>query len=85
MPSRPYLANHFNTEQLKQKYFSSSDCVESRRWHLLWKVSCGWTLKNSALAVGISYSYAKQIIKKYNESGENALLNGHKKPKQFDF
>ena len=83
MSLKASLANHFSCEQLKQKYFSSSDSVESRRWHLLWKVSCGWTIKNSALAVGISYSYAKKIIKQYNDFGENALLNGHKKPKPY--
>ena len=83
MPRKAYLANYFSSEQLKEKYFSSSDPVESRRWHLLWKISCGWTIKNSALAVGISYAYAKKIIKKYNDLGENALLNGRKKEKKY--
>ena len=83
MSRKVYLADYFSSEQLKEKYFSRQDSVESRRWHLLWKISCGWTLKNSALAVGMSYSYAKQIIKKYNHEGENALLNGRKKRTKY--
>ena len=78
MPRKVSLANYLTEKQLKEKYFSSLDSVESRRWHLLWKISLGWSLKNSALAVGISYIYAKKIIQKYNHGGENALVNGRK-------
>ena len=35
----------------------------------------GWTLKNSAVAVGINYSYSKAILKKYHELGEKGLKN----------
>ncbi len=52
MSRKVYLAN----------YFSSEDKVTLRRSHLLWKMSRGWNVKNSALAVEISYFYAKQII-----------------------
>lgn len=48
---------------------------KKRRWHLLWKISLGWTIKNSAIAVGINYDYAKQIVKKYNCLGELGLKN----------
>jgi hypothetical protein len=41
---------------------------------LLWKVSLGWTLKNSAVAVGINYDYAKEVLKKYNELGEKGVI-----------
>jgi hypothetical protein len=54
-----YLANQFSSDELKQKYLRSQDFVESRRYNLLWKFSLGWTLKSSAIAVGISYDYAK--------------------------
>ena len=84
MARKVYLANYLSSEELKKKYFSSKDKVESRRWHLLWKISRGWNIKNSALAVGISYFYAKQIIKKYNQEGEKAILNGHKTRKKHN-
>ncbi|MEH2082053.1 MAG: helix-turn-helix domain-containing protein [Nostoc sp.] len=75
MPKKAYLANHLNSDERKQKYLKSQDGVESRRWHLLWKVSLNWTLKNSAIAVGINYDYAKKILKKYNELGAEGVKN----------
>jgi len=46
MPKKAKLLPHLSSSELKQKYKKTSDHVESRRWHLLWKVSMGWTLKN---------------------------------------
>lgn len=42
----------------------------------------GWTIKNRALAVGINYDYGKEIIKKYNESGEKGVKNLKNKQRQ---
>ena len=78
MPKKAYLANHFNSHELKQKYLKSQDSVESRRWGVLWKVSLGWTIKNSALALGIDYQYAKKIVKRYNELGAEGVKNQRK-------
>jgi len=39
MPKKAYLASHFSTEELKEKYRTCQDPVEARRWHLLWKIS----------------------------------------------
>ena len=75
MPKKAYLAKHFSSSELKEKYRKSSDVVSSRRWHLLWKVSLGWTVKNSAVAVGLSYPYAKSILKRYNNSGAAGVKN----------
>ena len=60
---------HFSIEELKEKYRKSKKPVESRRWHLLWKISLGETIKNSAEAVGLSDSYAQKIVKRYNRQG----------------
>ena len=75
MPKTAYLANHFSSGKLKEKYLKSKDSVEARRWHLLWKVSQGWTLKNSAIAVGCSYPYAQKILSQYNQNGEEGVTN----------
>ena len=61
MPKKAYLSSHFSSDELKQKYLKSQDSIESRRWHLLWKVSLGWTIKNSAVAIGINYDYAEVL------------------------
>lgn len=75
MPKKAQLANYYSSEKLKHKYLKSQDAVESRRWHLIWKISLGWTIKNSAMAVGINYDYAKEIVNKYNSLGAKGLEN----------
>ena len=75
MPRKASLTHHCSGEELKQKYFKSQDLVESRRWHLLWKISLGWSIKNSAIAIGINYDYAKEIVKKYNNLGAEGVKN----------
>lgn len=82
MPKKAYLAKHHSSKELKKRYLKSQDSVESRRWHLLWKISLGWTIKNSAVAVGINYDYAQEIVGNYNKLGSKALKNGHKKPRK---
>ncbi|MDY7024450.1 MAG: IS630 family transposase [Cyanobacteria bacterium J06592_8] len=82
MPKKATLAKHYSSLELKQKYLKSKDKVESRRWHLLWKVSLGWTIKNSAIAVGINYDYAKEIVSKYNDWGEKGVENLKNKYRQ---
>ncbi|MDJ0531651.1 MAG: hypothetical protein QNJ70_03995 [Xenococcaceae cyanobacterium MO_207.B15] len=39
MPRKAHLEKHHSPSELKKKYLNSKDFVESRRWHLLWKVS----------------------------------------------
>ncbi|MFM2313376.1 MAG: hypothetical protein RLZZ04_2652, partial [Cyanobacteriota bacterium] len=75
MPKKAYLAKHFSSDELRQKYRITKDLIESRRWHLLWKISLGWTVKNSAIVVGYSYPYAKSILKRYNQDGVAGVKN----------
>lgn len=69
MPKKAYLASHLSTFELKKRYQQSKNPIESRRWHLLWKIAQGWTIKNSAIAVGISYGYGQRIVRNYNQYG----------------
>lgn len=75
MPKRAYLANHLGVEEIKKKYRSSKDPVETRRWHVIWLVASGRTMTDSAAAVGLDYQYVKKIIKKYNELGIEGVNN----------
>jgi molybdenum-dependent DNA-binding transcriptional regulator ModE len=75
MPKKAYLAKYFSSSELKEKYFKSRDSVEARRWHLLWKISLGWTIKNSAVAVGCSYVYAQKILSRYNQNGKEGVIS----------
>ncbi len=79
MSRKPSLAQYLSSEELKKRYRQSRDPVEARRWHLLWKVSLGWSIKNSAVAVGINYDYARKIVRRYNKQGEQGVANQWKK------
>ena len=75
MPKKAHLENHYSSDELKNKYLKSPDPVESRRWHLIWKVSLGWSIKNSAIAMGMNYDYSQEIINRYNSLGEEGTKN----------
>ncbi|WP_219907747.1 IS630 family transposase [Aphanothece hegewaldii] len=75
MGRKAHLENYLSSEQLKERYRQTKNKVESRRWHLLWLVSEKWKIKEAAAAVGYNYDYAKEVIKAYNEQGEEAIKN----------
>lgn len=95
MPRKLKLATHYSPEELKQRYRSAQDPVESRRWHLLWLVSTEQTLTSAARVVGLNYDYARDIVRHYNtdkaegvrnrlkdkrpQGGRNALLNAEQR------
>ena len=73
MPKKADLASHLDTFELKKRSQQSKNPIESRSWHLLWKIAQGWTMKNSAVAVGISYGYAQRIVRNYNQDRVTAV------------
>ncbi len=79
MPKKVELEPHLSHSDLKTRYRSSHDPVESRRWHLLWKVASGWRVKDAASVVGLNYDYARRVIKKYNEIGIDSVTNHRNK------
>jgi len=78
MTKKAHLEAHFSNCELKARYLSTADKVERRRWHLLWLVSEKWTIKQAAKGVGLNYDYAREIVKDYNERGEEGVRNRHK-------
>lgn len=79
MARKVKLTDRLSPEELRDKYRKSQDLVEARRWHLLWKIALGGTVEKSALAVGLSYGYARSIVKRYNEQGEAGIINQRNK------
>ncbi len=75
MVRKAYLHPYLTSKELKTRYLCSSDRVESRRWHLLWLVSKNWTIQQASQAVGLNYDYAQDIVKGYNQQGEQAITN----------
>lgn len=69
------MSNHFTICELKAHYQASKDVVELRRWHLLWLVAEGRTLKDAASIVVLNYHYAHEIIQSYNKLGAEGIRN----------
>ena len=82
MPRTAKLANYFNQKQLYENYRKSTNSVESKRWHLLGKISVGWNIKQSSIIVGIHYQYALKIVQRYNQFGPETVLKKRVQPKR---
>ena len=79
MPKYASVVEHLSAEELKQLYMKASDSVESRRYHLIWLVQRGRTLKQAAEVVGLNYDYAKDLLALYNRQGPDGLRNGRRR------
>lgn len=75
MPRKLNVIPHLSSTELKERYQSSHDPVESRRWHLLWLVSDHHTLTAAAEAIGFNYDYARRIVRTYNVEGIASVRN----------
>ena len=82
LTKKAQLVPHLSSQKLKDNYLSTTDRVESRRWHLVWLISEKWTIKEAAIAVGMNYDYAKDIVKAYNQQGHLGIKNGYKRNKE---
>lgn len=82
MPRKAHLEPHLSSDELKNCYHHCRDPVESRRFHLLWLVSSGWQIKKAAVAIGLSYDYACEIVKTYNQQGSASLSNRRKQQRR---
>lgn len=69
------LANYLSLDEIKARYQQADDRVEARRWHLLQLVAQKWSIKKAAEIVGLSYDYAKEIIRRYNREGPESMRN----------
>ena len=73
MPPKAHLEPHLSPNALKDCYRQAKDAVEARRWHLLYLVSSGWTIKKASGAIALSYDYSKEIVRRYNKRGPDAI------------
>jgi len=75
MPPKAELKTHLTSDELKVRYREARDTAEARRWQLIHLVAQGWTIKRAAQAVDFNYDYAKEIIRRYNQQGPEAVPN----------
>lgn len=73
MPPKAHIEPHLSPDALKDCYRQAKDAVEARRWHLLYLVASGWTIKKASGAIALSYDYSKEIVRRYNRLGPEAI------------
>jgi transposase len=79
MPPKAELKTHLTPDELKLRYRQARDTAEARRWQLIHLVAQDWTIKQAAQAVDLNYDYAKDIIRRYNQRGPDAVQNRNQK------
>ena len=75
MSPKVRLVNHLSLDEITARYQQASDRIEVRRWHLLQLVAQQWSIKKASEIVGLSYDYAKEIIRRYNHHGPDSMRN----------
>lgn len=73
MGRHAHLRPSLTATQLKARYRNSSSVAQSRRWHLLWLLADGHTLRRAAELVGVSERYAQAVLSRYNKLGPRSL------------
>ncbi len=79
MPPKAELKSYLTLDELRTRYRRARDTSEARRWQLIHLVAQDWTIKQAAQAVDLNYDYAKEIIRRYNQDGPEALKNRSQK------
>ena len=47
--------------------------MEARRWHILWLLSSGQTVKDVSPIVGLTEAWIRKVVQQYNRKGEEVV------------
>src|ERR1051326_8408673 len=72
------LKPHLSSKELKERYRKCQGAKEARRWQALWLISEGATTSEAAKAVGFASSWVRRFVGRYNKTGPEAIIDGHK-------
>ncbi len=67
------VADHLAPEQLKRRYQACFDPVERTHFQVLYLASLHWRSADIAEATGYSVIWVRKLVRRYNESGPEAL------------
>lgn len=70
-----HLHPHLAPDELAQRARQAPDTTEARRWQLLRLIADQHTIQQAARLVGLSYSYARTVLRRYNQHGPAAMRN----------
>ena len=70
------VCSHLSAAELKERYQTNTDPVESRRFHLLWLLPQDYPLTQAVRVVGLNRDYGYDLVRRYNQHGPKGLRNG---------
>jgi transposase len=73
MPKRLELSPHATKEELEQRYKKAKDPVERSHHQIVWLLSEGKRTEEVCEVTGYSAGWVRQIARRYNERGVDAL------------
>ena len=73
MAKRVTVNTELTTEELHERYRSTSDAVERTHWHILWLIKEGHTPDEVAFMLGYTARWIRTIIGRWNQAGEQAI------------
>lgn len=67
------IKGHLSNVELESRYEAAADPVGKSHFHALWLLSCGYEVDEVAEVLSFSQRWVRALIKRYNESGAEAL------------
>src|SRR6476619_3198791 len=75
------VVDHLRFEEIDRRYRSCTDAAEKTRWHVLWLVTRPdqpLSATTAAQLVGFTPAWGRDILKRYNAHGPDALIDGRR-------
>lgn len=75
------VKSHLTYRELTQRYRICKNSIEKSRWHLIWLManpSKPIMVTKAAKTVGFCQRWARTLVRRYNENGENGLIDQRK-------
>ena len=67
------LAAHLTSNELKARYRSCHDANQARRCHILWQLSLGATITETAALTHLHRTGFRKIVQRYNADRPDAV------------
>jgi transposase len=75
MPRPIHVEPHLTEEELRQRYRSSTDVVESRHFQVIWMAAKGHPAHEIAAVTDYGRDWVFRIVQRYNEGGPAAMVD----------
>lgn len=75
MAKRVTVTTELTTEELHERYRSTTNPVERTHWHILWLMKEGHTPEEVAFMLGYTARWIRTIVQRWNKEGEQAIVD----------